>query len=284
MVDGKDTCIRVYKNKFKLSSELRFPKSNIKINQTGSLTKVIVFDMDETIGSFQDLAILWTLGVDEKNQETFNQLLDLYPEFLRTGILKILEFIIKQKKLGICGKLYVYTNNKYSPELPNKICEYLNYKLNTEQIFDKIICAFKVNNVIIEPKRTTVEKTHGDFIQCSVLPKKSEICFIDDKYYKKMDAEKVYYIQPQAYCHDLSANIIIERFIDRFPNAANRSMIVSECMKNQNVQMKTEIHQYVFQKMMYYIREFFYLTTRRLKTKKRRIKIGNFTRKIKNKR
>jgi hypothetical protein len=68
--------------------------------------KYIVFDLDETLGSFVDLYILWK-GVAHLNktgvikfegsQYNFNDILDIYPEFLRCGIMTILEFLFYKK-------------------------------------------------------------------------------------------------------------------------------------------------------------------------------------------
>ena len=41
--------------------------------------KVIVLDLDETIGSFGELYLLWTNVSIEKNQKNFNDIFDLYP-------------------------------------------------------------------------------------------------------------------------------------------------------------------------------------------------------------
>jgi hypothetical protein len=158
--------IRVYKNNYYFKI---LPKSNIKIKKQRKLDKVLVFDLDETLGSFHQLVILWNLLDVNKNQNTFNILLDLYPEFMREGILKILKYIIKKKKKGECDKLYIYTNSVYSPEIPNLLTKYFQYKLKEETIiFDKVISAFKINNKIIETGRTTNNKTHDDFIQCAL--------------------------------------------------------------------------------------------------------------------
>ena len=57
--------------------------------------RVIAFDLDETLGSFSDLEILWSsLQHFTKKYEpiNFNSILDLYPEFLRYGIIPILDF------------------------------------------------------------------------------------------------------------------------------------------------------------------------------------------------
>lgn len=100
--------------------------SNILKVKSKKKTKVVAFDLDETLGSFVDLDILWKLihqfkptnnsysspdGPDHNrgtsvreanirpppNNIDFNNLLDLYPEFIRYGIISILEYL-KQKK------------------------------------------------------------------------------------------------------------------------------------------------------------------------------------------
>jgi hypothetical protein len=222
----------------------------------------------------------------------FSSLLDLYPEFLRHGILHILEFIYHKKTQGICSKIYLYTNNQimvnseYSSPTKwvSNIVDYLTSKIcgsKSDKLFDKLICAFKINRKIIEIKRTTNSKTHSDFIKCTVLPKRTEICFIDDTYYSGMATERVYYIQPMPYIHYLDSNTIIQRFIDstlfqnipfdlqsgltyelydHFGDSENR--ITTKCQIERDIAIS--------RKLMYYIREFFYLTTKKSKTRRLR--------------
>jgi len=274
-------------NKYYLSSKLTYPKSNIKIPK--KLLKVLIFDLDETIGSFHEAAILWKL-INTELQKDFNTLMDLYPEFLRFGILQMFEFIMNKKKKGKCDKLYLYTNNINSPVFPNLIEGYLKYKLRTTDIiFDKIIGAFKVNNQIIEPNRTTHKKTYNDFINCAVLTDDVDICFIDDKYYSKMDNEKIYYIQPSPYYHSLSNKEIIERFsksefniddnLNKLNSVLNVPYIDYKYQDNMSTIEKKE--QKIYKKIMYYLREFFYIANTNEKTKKSRIQLGRFTRKRK---
>ena len=64
--------------------------------------KVVVFDVDETLGYFMEFGIFWNalsmytkehkIGV-ELSQYEFNQILDLYPEFIRPNILSILNYL-----------------------------------------------------------------------------------------------------------------------------------------------------------------------------------------------
>ena len=66
--------------------------------------KIVVFDLDETLGYFVEFGIFWdTLSTyilknnkdnkDEPTQEDFNAILDLYPEFLRPNIINILNYL-----------------------------------------------------------------------------------------------------------------------------------------------------------------------------------------------
>jgi hypothetical protein len=286
--------LNIFNNKF--SKKIILP-NQIKIN------KVIVFDLDETIGSFNELILLWIYLEKIKslfnllldlNQDYFNNLLDLYPEFVRYGMLTIFEFLNHKKKTKDCHKIFIYTNNIYSKEFPEKIKNYIDYKLNTTGFIDKNICAFKINNVIIEHLRTTYKKTYTDFIRCSILPKTTEICFIDNTYYNKMKHDKIYYIQPRPYFHNLDNHQIIERFINSHQFEEITKQLINDedickikdylynSFSQQNVEKKVidmEIDILVTQKMLYHIKDFFYLTTRKAKTKKIVNNIGRFTRK-----
>ena len=59
--------------------------------------KVVVFDLDETLGYFSQFGQLWNELIPNKDID-FNELFDLYPEFLRPNILEILQFLNEKKK------------------------------------------------------------------------------------------------------------------------------------------------------------------------------------------
>lgn len=271
-----------------------FAKKYIKKYQ-----KIIAFDLDETLGSFADLNILWyalqkITKKSDTEQDNFNKIFDLYPEFIRYGILNILEYLYIKKKHGDCDKIYIYTNNHCNPPWVSLITNYFNYKLNiNEDIFDKSICAFKINNKVIELSRTTQEKTYNDFIKCTLLPKTTEICFVDNTYYRKMENEKVYYIQPLAYYHNVTVKSMIERFIystisnqynDFFDSKKALEEYLYDWFDTNRIPTDTPsknlpLDIFVAQKIMYHIKEFFYLTNRKNKTKKNRIRLTKITRK-----
>jgi hypothetical protein len=264
--------------------------------------KIIVFDLDETIGSFGDLYILWSglqkiYTFDKENvQREFNSIMDLYPEFLRYGFMQILEFLYTKKKQGDCDKIFIYTNNNCTPPWVSLIIEYIHTKLNTlDPLFDKIISAFKINNKIIEVSRTKKEKSCSDLIRCTMLPKNTEICFIDDTYHKDMLHEKVFYIQPYPYHHGVSVETIIQRFqLSKYGiEIIGKSNMVGKFYEyikdwfyfhNQvnfenKANLQNEINVFVAQKMMYHIKEFFYLTNRKNRTRKRYSRFSKTTRK-----
>lgn len=202
----------VFQGKFKLPPPLIIPPPEFI-----SSSKVVVFDLDETLGSFSDLYLLWT-GIKHVCPEfnDFNSLLDLYPEFLRPNILLILQYLYNKKVDKKCDKIYIYTNNQcLSREWVTLIIQYFNEKLSSNSIvlFDQVISAFKIGNTNIELSRTTHEKTYDDLICCAMLPKNTEICFIDDTEFIQMKQDKVYYIRPKSYIHPLNISVIIERWV-----------------------------------------------------------------------
>jgi hypothetical protein len=314
----KYNLMKIYGGAFKPNAKPKFDPiddgidSIMIFNQRPKCSKIIVFDLDETIGSFSELFVLWKSihkikEFDPENiQKTFNEMLDLYPEFLRHGIVVILEFLLHKKRIGECSQIYIYTNNQCTINSPHDnmqwvqlISQYFNYRLGlapNEQIFDKIICAFKINNVIINTSRTTNNKTHGDFIRCTILPKNAEICFIDNTYYDKMKHDKVYYIQPKSYYHHLSkstmmerlmASPLVERFVKHSNNKNNKEefrlqldKMIPNYLTEKIDKNEIQIDLLVSQKLMFHIRDFFYMTSRKERTRKMKLRMGKYTKKV----
>lgn len=265
--------VKIYQGKYvKIKSEPR--------------KKIFVFDLDETLGKFSDMTILWYTLVGEEalsdSQQSFNALMDLFPEFLRMGIIPILEYLYHKKTRNECI-LYMYTNNIYSPDIPTKIAAYLEYKIGGT-IFERVICAFKIDNKVIEPLRTTNDKTYSNLLQCTMMPRNVEVCFVDDQYHKKMIHKKVYYLQPLAYCHQLTPDTMIERACVHYGNPRGLYNTLSSLFPERPSLriVDTETHIKVSQKLMYHVREFFHLGIIVPKTRKKRIfSASGFTRKRK---
>jgi FMN phosphatase YigB (HAD superfamily) len=193
--------------------------------------KIVVFDLDETLGYFTQFSILLNcLGQYIKNKHKqsltstdFNSILTLFSEYLRPNIINILNYLKKKKQSKICHKIMLYTNNIGPREWTEKLLSYLEEKIDYK-LFDQIISAFKVNGKIVEVCRTTNEKTFDDFIKCTKLPLNAEICFIDDMIHSEMTNENVYYINVKPYYYDYS----FEEIIKRLKNSEIGKKIINE--------------------------------------------------------
>jgi len=180
--------------------------------------KIVVFDLDETLGYFVEFGIFWdslTLFLKkELNQNNFNDLIDLYPEFLRPNIIDILNYLKHKKINKKCQKIMIYTNNQGPRKWINFLVAYLESKLDGYKLFDQIISAFKINGKQVEFCRTSNSKTYKDFIRCTKIPVNAEICYLDDTYYPEMANDNIYYINIKPYVHDLHFNEIYKRFFE----------------------------------------------------------------------
>ena len=183
--------------------------------------KIVVFDLDETLGYFTEYGIFWdSLGnyLKTKNkralsQKDFDDILDLFPEFIRPNIINILDFLKNKKKTNCCNKIMIYTNNTGPREWAQHIVRYFEKKINFK-LFEQIIAAFKINGKRVELCRTTQNKTHKDLIKCTKIPIDTEICFIDDSFYPEMTHDNIYYINIKPYYYDLSFEYMIKRMYE----------------------------------------------------------------------
>ena len=179
--------------------------------------KIVVFDLDETLGCFVEVGVFWdaleayaklpsgqagpsgqAYANNKLTSTDFFEMLDIFPEFFRPNILKILKHVLKKKNQNACAQLLIYTNNQGPSSWVRMISEYFDSKLG-QKVFDRVIGAYKINGRLVEPKRTSHEKSVVDLNNCADLPANAEICFIDDLYHPAMDKSNVYYINIQPY-------------------------------------------------------------------------------------
>ena len=181
--------------------------------------KIVVFDLDETLGSFNEMGIFWeTLekyyGHTLVEDKLF-EVMDLFQEFIRPNIFNILEYIKEKKLSGECDQVMIYTNNQGPKSWVKMISEYFNSKLDFT-IFDKIIAAFKVKNKIVEMCRTSHNKSVEDLVRCTKIPADTEICFIDDQRHSLMEQDNVYYINVKPYVYNLPFEEMALRYFNKF--------------------------------------------------------------------
>jgi hypothetical protein len=150
--------------------------------------KIIIFDVDETLGSFFSFFNYCSTMVklNDFTFPVFKYLLDTNPHYLQPNIIFILEYI-KLHKPQNCN-VAMFTNNEGDPRWIEYIKLYFNSVLNYE-LFDKIVLSSKY-----EPKRKHLSKSLDDFLECTNYPKSSKVLFIDDQYHPMMVQNNVTYL------------------------------------------------------------------------------------------
>ena len=214
---------------------LKHPKPN----------KIIVFDLDETLGCFTEISIFWNAlenfyGLNLLN-ESFYDIIDLFSDFLRPNILNILEYIKDKKINNECDKVMIYTNNQGPKSWVNMISTYFN------------------NN--ISPN--------------------TEICFIDDQYHPLMNMDNVYYINVKPYYYSMP----YEEMAEKYYNHQKDNMTVKKeefityilnYMNQYNYPIKnksedeTELDKIISKKIVIHLEEFF-KKSKKQNTRKRKV-------------
>ncbi len=242
--------------------------------------KIVVFDLDETLGSFVELGIFWD-AIEHilkiKSEEHFFEVLDLFQEFIRPNILQILKFLKNKKRKKICSKVMIYTNNQGPKSWAQMISNYFNYKLNTK-LFDQIIAAFKVRGKQIEICRTSHEKSVDDLIRCTKMPKNTQICFLDDQYHPLMEDESVLYINVKPYDHSIPFHELANEYHQHFKLTIDKQKFIDDIIKfmkeyKYNVLPKTEeeysVDKIVGKQMLLHLEEFLGKDNTKSKTRKK---------------
>lgn len=205
--------------------------------------KYIVFDVDETLGYFSQLgAFMDAISFYNKDFsgsvfERFNDILDLYPEFIRPKMIETLKYIHEIKLSGKCDGVFIYTNNQGPRIWVQHIANYFEYKVgnvernnNQEHIknrlFDKIIAAYMINGKIVEQGRTSQNKTYDDLLRITGISSQAEVCFVDDLNHPDMRHENVLYLNVKPYVKTLPVTEMIERYLKSFlsKNIASRNI------------------------------------------------------------
>jgi len=277
--------------------------------------RIIVFDMDETLGYFVELGMFWDalqhfyvkhkLSPHPEEEKTiqikeitstlhFCKVLDLFPEFIRPDMIKMLEYILSKKNNNHCDKLLIYTNNQGPKSWANLISSYFDYSIEKEHpVFDTVIGAFKVKGKHIELNRTTHDKTVEDLTRCAKVHKSTEICFLDDQYHPKMKNDNVYYINVKPYVHNLKFEDMAERYYNAFSNTfftVDKSEFINDITSfmsefrytiTPKSQKEMGVDKFISQRMMYHLKCFFNETRRNktIKKIKRNKKSNNGTKK-----
>lgn len=191
----------------------------------------VVFDMDETLGHFNQLYIFFNLVQTflnrQLNTDELYNMFDLFPEFLRPNIISLLKRIVKKHETNICDYVMLYTNNNGPKYWSQTIIDYFNYKLKYD-LFTQIISSFKINNRPLELRNSGNKKSYKHYLNCTRLPKTTQVCFIDDQYYKDMEHDNVVYINIKPYVYNLTFKIMASRYYD-----SNVKELFKQCSRDK---------------------------------------------------
>ena len=213
-------------------------------------SKIVVFDMDETLGYFSKLGKIWQL-IENKSQSAFDTLLDLFPEFIRPYMIPILTYIKQQKNNEKCSQVMIYTNNQ---SLIDNWIQYIKIYFENKlkyPLFDQIIYAFKINGKKVELGRTTHKKTYHDLLTCAKIPANTQICFVDDTYFPQMDVANVVYVKVEKpYIYDISNELIMKRLKIKDKNIISFTYI-------EKSKIEFEVDKIISKQIMVYLQQFF---------------------------
>ena len=207
---------------------------------TYKCNKIVIFDMDETLGHFEQISIFWNAlnnyyrlknNYNLSNKDFYN-LIDLFIIYLRYDILSILNYIKSKKISNNCDNVIIYTNNS-NKVWCNMIKDYFNYKLNY-YLIDYVIEGYNNSN----NNRTTNEKTLDDLIRCSHIPKNSKIVFIDDLIHKKMIDQNVTYIHVIPYIIYIPFDIMINHYYSKNKKNIDNYQNFHNFIKNSIIQSR----------------------------------------------
>jgi hypothetical protein len=240
--------------------------------------KIVVFDLDETLGYFTEFGIFCDCldnyfnnyyNNNEYSKKHFNDLLNLFPEFLRPNIVTILQYLKEKKQKNKCYKVMIYTNNQGDKSWVISIKNYFDKELNYK-LFDQVIAAFKVKGQHVEMGRTSHDKTIDDLITCTKLPENIEICFIDDVYHPGMTDDNVYYINVKPYQYKLSIEYMVLKFLDsslsknikvkdkqHFVNNIKTEFKKYNYLVNKKTKEEHSIDKIITKRMLQHLKEFF---------------------------
>jgi len=213
--------------------------------ETHKPLKIVVFDLDETLGCFVEIGMFWDalekisknpqVKLQPLNNKRFFELIDTFPEFLRPNITKILNYLLNKREINECDKIMIYTNNQGPKTWAKMISEYFENRLD-KKIFDQIIAAFKVRGKVVEICRTSHDKSVDDLIKCTKIPSNAEICFLDDQYHPLMEQSNVYYINIKPYTFSMPYRDMAKRYYDKFKSVID--MVEKDFIDTIEIYMK----------------------------------------------
>ena len=232
--------------------------------------KIVVFDLDETLGCFVELGMfcdaLEKATAKPIEKVHFFEIMTLFPEFMRPNIVNILSYLLDKKRRKDCKKIMIYTNNQGPRSWTENIAAYFSHILG-EKVFDDIILAFKVKGKTVELCRTSHDKSVKDLVNCTKIPKDTKVCFLDDQFHPEMEHDNVFYINVKPYTANLPFKAMSERYYAKYtlpdiaPDAFHTKIIDHMKRYNFTVVSKSDeskkVDRVISKQIVIYLEEFF---------------------------
>jgi hypothetical protein len=198
--------------------------------------KIIVFDLDNTIGFFEQF--IYILNCISTPDISYNYLFDLFPECFRPNIFEIFTYLLQQKKNCKIKGVLLYSNNN-NDFFVKKVIEYIHYKLN-DTLFDCVITKE-------HPYRKIKVKHYDDLIDCSngIITFFSKICFIDDKQHLSMITEQVFYIRCENYTFYVPSKEVYKRINIILPSYKKKPCLNLNNYKRISIFIYNKILQFI---------------------------------------
>ena len=200
--------------------------------------KYVVFDLDETIGYFTELSIIWgCLQTIYKvsGQKAFDELCYLFEkEYFRPGIFSTMNYLYSKSDTT---RVVLYTNNNGSIQWINHIISFLERRSKAPGLFHRIVPGFRPR--LSGPHdRRTFEKTYAEIMRCANIPKNTKIIFFDDVSHPKMLHKNVTYIHVKPYSHSMRSSTIIDKLQKSYFNFINYSsaLYIRNCIRKYHHQ------------------------------------------------
>ena len=232
--------------------------------------KVVVLDMDETIGYFSQLYILWNLLIDISKTRLssldFYSLTNIFKCYLHPEIINIITYLRNHNI-----KTVIFTNNNGPYWWPTLIAKYLNYesskKIHQQKSHIKeVIRAYKIDGRVNDRRRTSNFKLYSDLAKILNLTNMNKVLFLDDQYHEHMIRKNVTYIKVPKYIMMLPSNMIANMFLQSNygklfikKNNINIQQFIIKVfilMKNNNYRLSKPIQLFQFINLTKKIKEF----------------------------
>ena len=182
-------------------------------NKDYSKNKLVVFDLDETLGYFSQLYVIWSslikLSKTKLSVNNFYQLSDNYIFYYQPAIFETLRYL-KENKI----KTIIFTNNQALYWWPKLIALYLNYKTNRyDNLFKTVIGSYKIGKILNDKRRTSMMKKYEDLKKIMKLNNSTKVLFLDDQEHPEMRHPNVEYFKVPNYVKILPPTNIVNIFL-----------------------------------------------------------------------